>query len=323
MIVGVTGGTSGFGKRLVEYLITLGYHVKVLVRKTSQVRELLAWGAELVYGDINEPDSLTPLIQNINICYHIAAQVASASKEQLYKTNITGTKNICEAIVNTNPDCRLIYCSSIIANDIRFYNKFLKSNYALSKYKAENTVSEYVQKHRLKASIISPGYIYGPYDRNFMPNVLKTLQYGLKFMIHGGEKNAAVVYTDDLCDLFRRAGENDIALGKKYIAVNESNYGIHHFFKIVAGKMNYPFPQKKYPKLPLLLTALVLEKTYKALGLQSTPPISIRLVDTLSYSSKRFSDRAFRELGWKQQTSIPEGIEKALNWQLSQPLGSI
>lgn len=317
MIIGITGGTSGLGKRLVENLITKGYRVKVLVRPTGQISDLQKWGAELVYGDINEPDSLIPLITDIDICYHIAAQVAPANKVQLFKINVMGTKNVCEAILKHNPDCRLVYCSSIIANDIRFYNKFLKSSYAMSKYKAEHLISGYIQKHHLQACIIAPGYIYGPYDRNFMPSILKALKHGINFMIKGGEKNAAVVYVDDLCDLFLLAGIKDVAVGKKYIGVKESDIGIHRFLKIVADKMNYPFPQKVYPKLPLLLMALFLDKAYKALGLQSAPRISIRLIDTLSYNPKRFNDNAIRELGWKQQVTIPEGIDRALTWQMN------
>ncbi len=316
MIIGITGGTSGLGKRLVEYLIAKNYHVKVLVRKTSQINDLLQWGAELVYGDINEPDSLVPWIRNVDICYHIAAQVAAATKEQLFAVNVTGTKNICEAILKYNPDCRFVYCSSIIVNDIHFYNKFLQSNYALSKYKAEKIVYEYIKKYPLKASIITPGYIYGPYDRNFMPSVLKTLKYGLKFIVKGGEKNAAVVYVDDLCELFHLAGIKEVALGKKYVSVKRSDIGIHDFLKMVAAKMNYPFPQKIYPKLPLLFIASILKMIYKTFRIQSTPRINNRLIDALSYKSKYFNENATRELNWDHRVTIPEGIDKALAWQM-------
>jgi nucleoside-diphosphate-sugar epimerase len=317
MIIGITGGTNGLGKRLVEYLIAKGHQVKVLVRKTSQIDHLIQWGAELVYGDINEPDSLVPLIRDIDICYHIAAQVSGATKEQLFKINVKGTQNICETILKTNPDCRLVYCSSMIVNDIRFYNKFLKSSYAISKYKAENIVSGYIKKQHLKASIISPGYIYGPYDRNFMPSVLKALQYGLKFLIKGGEKNAAVVYVDDLCELFHLAGTKDVALGKKYVGIKKSDIGIHGFLKMVAEKMNYSFPQKVYPKLPLVLIAVILEKIHRIFRIRSTPRINTRLIDALSYQSKYFNENAIRELGWDQRVNIPEGIDKALTWQMN------
>lgn len=315
-MVGITGGTSGLGKRLTEYLISKGYRVRVLVRKTSQVTDLVKWGVELVYGDINDPASLVGFIKDIDICYHLAAQVALAPGEQPSNVNIVGTQNICDAILKYNLDCRLVYCSSLVVTGIRFYNKFLQSSYAISKYKAEKIVDEYVKKHQLKACIIYPGYIYGQYDRNFMPVVLKILKHGLKFMIKGGEKNAAVVYVDDLCELFYLAGIKDIALGKKYVSVKKSDIGIHGFLKMVAEKMNYPFPQKVYPKVPLLLIALILGEIYKIFGLRSTPKIDVRLIEALSYNPKYFNDNTIRELGWDQQVTISEGIDKAIAWQL-------
>jgi nucleoside-diphosphate-sugar epimerase len=316
MMIGITGGTSGLGKRLTEYLISKGYTVKVLVRKTSQVNDLVKWGAELVYGDINDPASLIAFIKDIDICYHLAAQVTIAPMKQPINVNIAGTENICEAILNYNSNCRLVYCSSLIVTGIRFYNRFLQSSYAISKYKAGKIIDDYVNKHHLKASIIYPGYIYGPYDRNFLPTVLKMLKHGLKFMIKGGERNAAVVYVDDLCELFHLAGTKEIALGKKYVSVKKSDIGIHGFLKMVADKRDYPFPSKVYPKLPLLLMAFVLVKIYKLFCLQSTPKIDMRLIEALSYNSKYFNDNAIRELGWDQKITIPEGIDKALAWQI-------
>jgi nucleoside-diphosphate-sugar epimerase len=167
-MIGITGGTSGLGKRLTEYLITKGYKVKVLARQTSQVNDLVKWGVELVYGDINEPTSLIPFIKDIDLCYHLAAQLTATTKERLFTVNVTGTKNICEAIIKYNSNCRLVYCSSIVVKGVHFYNRAFLSNYTISKYKAEKIVNVFEKKYHLKAGIIYPGYIYGPYDRNYM-----------------------------------------------------------------------------------------------------------------------------------------------------------
>jgi Nucleoside-diphosphate-sugar epimerases len=317
MIIGITGGTSGLGKRLTEYLINKGYKVRVLVRETSQVDDLIKWGAELVYGDISDFNSLVTFIKDIDICYHLAAQVNMTAKGPSTNVNIEGTRNICEAILQYNLNCRLIYCSSFIVTEIRFYNKFLQSSYAISKYKAEKIIDKYAKKYQLKSTVIYPGYIYGPYDRNFMPIALKILRHGLKFVIRGGEKNAPVIYTDDLCELFLLAGIKDIALGKKYVSVKRSEIGLHGFLKIIADKMNYSFPQKVYPRLPLLLIAFVLVKVHKIFRLSSSPKIDMRLIEGLSFNPKYFNDDAVRELGWDQRVSIQEGISKALEWQIN------
>ena len=65
-------------------------------------------GVELIYGDINNKESLEVFVQGIDICIHIAAQVSAASKEQLEKVNVEGSVNVCEALCRYNPTCRLI-----------------------------------------------------------------------------------------------------------------------------------------------------------------------------------------------------------------------
>lgn len=315
MIIGITGGTSGLGKRFVEYLLNKGYKTKVLVRETSQIEDLRKWGAELIFGDITNSKSLASFIEGIDICYHFAAEVSSATKKRLISVNIEGTANICNVILEKNPNCKLVYCSSIVVKEVRFYNKFLLSNYALSKFYAEKLIDRLVRKKQLRATIIYPGYIYGPYDRNFMPMVIKMLQYGLPFLIKGGEKNAPIIYVDDLCELFYLAGINDVSLGKKYVSLRRNKLGIHDFLNIIASKKNYPFPKKIYPKLPLVIYAIILDKFYKLFSINSTPKINLRVINALSNRANYFNDKAVQELGWDQKISIPDGVEKALTWQ--------
>ncbi|MGE5557067.1 MAG: NAD-dependent epimerase/dehydratase family protein [Bacillota bacterium] len=316
MNTGITGGTSGLGKRLTEYLISKGHHIKALVRKTSRVEDLQKWGAELIYGDINDPDSLEALVRGVDICYHLAAQVSSAARERLWKVNVEGTENICEAVRKYNPHCRMVFCSSIVVKGVRFYNKAFLSDYTISKYEAENIVTRYMKEHHLNAVVIYPGYIYGPYDRNFMPSILKMLKHGVKFLIRGGEKNAPVVYVDDLCELFHLAGIKDIALGKKYVSLKRSDIGIHGFLKLVAGKMNCPLPDKILPKFPLVVLAFILDKCHKIFGAKSAPKLNMRLIGALSNRAKYFHEAAQEELGWDQKVNIPEGIDRALAWQM-------
>lgn len=312
-IIGITGSTGGLGTRLAEYLISKGFKLKALVRRTSNVDALINLGVELVYGDISNPNSLIDFIRNVDICYHIAAQVASTTREQFFEVNVNGTKNVCDAILKYNPSCRMIYCSSIVVKNVNFITKFTLSNYTMSKYEAEKIVDMYM-KNGLRATVIYPGYIYGPYDKNFIPSIVKMLKYGIKFLVTGGEKNAPVVYIDDLCELFYLAGINEIAIGKKYVSLKENEIGIHVFLKIIARKMNYPFPKKIYPKIPLVVIAFILDKIYRLLRRKKQPKINMRIIGALSNRAKLFNYDAVKDLGWDHRVSIIEGIDKALAW---------
>jgi nucleoside-diphosphate-sugar epimerase len=312
MKIGITGCTGGLGNSLTKYLISKNFTIKAFVRKTSIIDDLKDLDIEFIYGDISDPDSITEFVKGIDVCYHIAALVGNAKKEDYYKNNVLGTKNICEAILHHNPSCRLIYCSSIAIFRIKFYNKFIYSDYTNSKFQSEKIVNGYMLRKGLRATIIYPGYIYGPKDRNFLPLVIGLLKNNLKFLISGGEKNAPIIYINDLCELFYLAGINDIAIGKKYIGVKSLDIGVHDFIKIIADKFNYKYPEKKYPRLPLVIITTIIECIYKLFNIKSRPPLTMRVVGFLSYNFTMNDDLALRELGWEPKTSVKEGLEISL-----------
>jgi len=71
----VTGSTGVLGSHLVEALLTRGYDVRALVRKTSDTAHLKTTGAELVYGDVTDYDSLPAAVKGVEIVFHAASRV--------------------------------------------------------------------------------------------------------------------------------------------------------------------------------------------------------------------------------------------------------
>lgn len=69
----VTGGSGFLGSHLVEALVARGEKVRVLVRPTSKITHLESLKVELIYGDLNNIQSLREAIQNIERVYHCAA----------------------------------------------------------------------------------------------------------------------------------------------------------------------------------------------------------------------------------------------------------
>ena len=60
----VTGGSGFLGSHLVEALVARGEKVRVLVRSTSKVDYLKSLKVDLIYGDLNNIQSLRKAIQN-------------------------------------------------------------------------------------------------------------------------------------------------------------------------------------------------------------------------------------------------------------------
>lgn len=186
MLIGITGATGGLGRRLTEILLERGCSVRCLIRNSSNLNMPNSENLEIVTGALSDKYSLAKFVKGIDICVHIAAQVTATSKEALFETNVTGTRNLCEAIEENNKGCRLVHCSSIVVRELLFYQRPFVSNYTMSKYYAEQVVNQYSNK--IKTTIIYPGYIFGKYDRALMPYIIDMLQNGLKFWIKGVKK---------------------------------------------------------------------------------------------------------------------------------------
>lgn len=309
MLIGITGATGGLGRRLTEILLERGCSVRCLVRNGSNLKMTETENLEVVTGTLSDMYSLAKFVKGIDICVHIAAQVTGTSKEALFETNVTGTRNLCKAIEENNRSCRLVHCSSIVVRDLLFYQKPFVSDYTMSKYYAERVVDQYSNK--IKTTVIYPGYIFGKYDRALMPYIIDMLQNGLKFWVKGGEKNAPIIYVDDLCELFYQVIMNNDTVGKKYVSLERQEKGMHYVIKLIASKLNYTVPRRSYPKFAMRIYLKFNALMSKLFGADKIK-MSLRSLNILSNHAKHFNN-AFEDIGWRQKYTLDEIVMAALD----------
>lgn len=306
--IGVTGGTGGLGRKLVDFLLEEGHSVTVLIRSKEKMT-MYKENANLhfVIGTLEDTSTLREFIQDITVCCHIAAQVKTADKMKYYTANVLGTKNVCETIRKYNRSCHLIYCSSIVTKDVKLLNRCLLSDYTISKYKAEQVVESFRKKWNLDVTIIYPGYIYGGNNTNFLQSLVKSVEGGLKFVIRGGEKNVPVVNVEDLCKLFYICILSEKAKGKKYCSIQKSDFGMHDLIRLIAKELGCHVPEKVYLKWPFVILCLF-EKIICSIIPNRKPKLTMRIVNGLSKGCHYFTEDENKAIGWNQQISIEDGI---------------
>jgi nucleoside-diphosphate-sugar epimerase len=314
VIFGITGSTGILGKRLVEYLNNKNITIKCLVRNNSNIDNLKKFNIQFYYGDIEDYSSLKAFIKDIDVCLHLAAHVGHADKKTYYKTNVMGTDNVCKAILEFHPQCKLVFCSSIASLRLNKFLKFLYTDYAISKYQAEKRILYHVKKNKLRADIVYSGIIYGPGETKLTPLLIKILKAHKLFFVSGGERNAPLSYIDDLCELFYKVALDHDA-NHRYLGIIKSDVGIHDFINTLAKKINVPLPEKKYPKTILMTLAIGLELIHKIFKIKKEPALTKRTVDVLSSTlnfNKYHMDND--KLDWQSRTSIEDGLNKTLEW---------
>lgn len=179
----VTGATGFLGTNLVHVLADSGHEVRALGLPGSPT-EYLEGRAEVVLGDITEPEQIADATEGVEVVFHVAGDTSFWVRRfaQQRRVNVDGTANVIAACLEHGVR-RLVHTSTV--DTIGFNPDGLadetwpdynyggwRYNYADTKREGERLVLA-ARDDGLDAVVIHPGSMLGPYDF--------TLQYGRLF----------------------------------------------------------------------------------------------------------------------------------------------
>src|SRR6202163_3646452 len=114
MLAFVTGATGFLGSHVARVLADQGAELRLLVRSTSNLRNLEGLKAETAAGDLRDAASLEKAMSGCDTVLHVAAdyRLWVRDPEEMYRSNVEGTRAILEA-ARKNHVHRLVYTSSV------------------------------------------------------------------------------------------------------------------------------------------------------------------------------------------------------------------
>src|SRR6201993_1281730 len=114
MLAFVTGATGFLGSHVARVLADQGADLRLLVRATSNLRNLEGLKAETALGDLRDAGSLEKAMSGCDAVFHVAAdyRLWVQDPEEMYRSNVEGTRAILDAARKNNVT-RLVYTSSV------------------------------------------------------------------------------------------------------------------------------------------------------------------------------------------------------------------
>lgn len=248
----VTGATGFLGSYIVRKLVKNNEKVRVIFRPGSDksllkgIEDRIEW-AEADLLDVND---LETAFEGIKKVYHSAAVVSfyKSDREILKKTNVKGTVNIVNECIVRDID-KLVFISSVAAvgrskrvqtlnEKNRWENHKYNSNYAISKFRAENEVWRGIGEG-LNAVIVNPSTILGAgFWNRGTGKIFDRVFKGLKFSASG---KTGFVDVRDVAEISYLLMNSDIS-GQRFITSSENRYH-SDILKLIAENMD-----KKPPK---------------------------------------------------------------------------
>lgn len=210
----VTGSTGFVGSHLAENLLKQGYAVYGTSRSAHGDERLRAMGCQPVRFDLENTsfplkDGVLP---HVSAVFHVAGKLAGPL-EELNAVNEAGTEKIAEYYARQENRPRFIYVSSVAAGGPSSESTPKKesdppkpiSHYGMSKLAGENIVRKY--SSNLPATIVRPGIVFGPGDKEFLRLIKALYRVRLNPLIGTGRQPLAFIEVHDLVRLLIRCLE--------------------------------------------------------------------------------------------------------------------
>ena len=312
MKVLVTGGAGFLGINLCRYFLAKGYQVRSLDIVDFTYPEKTQ--VEVVTGDIRDEKTVNETMKGINVVVHCAAALPLYTRDEIYTTDVIGTKIILDSAYRSKVR-QVIHISSTAVYGISDHHPLYEEDrldgvgpYGEAKVAAEQVCQHYRNKG-MCITIIRPKSFIGPERLGVFAIYYDWVINGKNVPIVGsGNNRYQLLDVRDLCGAVHLAitlpnnQVNDVFnIGAKKFATMKEDFGA---VLAVAGfgKKLVPFPAK-----PLILLLRILE----TLGLS---PLYKWVYETAPKDSFVSIEKAEKMLGFKPKYSTKDTLIRTFLW---------
>ncbi|NQT20926.1 MAG: NAD-dependent epimerase/dehydratase family protein [Planctomycetes bacterium] len=315
----VTGANGFVGSHLTDALLARGAVVRALVRKTSNLRWLEGKGAELVCGELRDPESLPPALEGIEYVFHVAGVVRAMDRDAYFRVNSGGTASLLEACCRAGTRPRVVLVSSLAAGGPSRRGPAVAEDdpahpvsfYGESKLDAERVAAEYFD--RLPIAIVRPPVIYGPRDTDMFQVIRAAANWRIAALAGGPSMPLSVAHVHDVAHSLICAAQSGSSAGQTFYMAGPKPVTTGELIDAVEQAVGHRVIRIRVPS-PVVriighLTELQSAVTKKP-GLLNNDKVREMLAGGWVCSI----EKARRMLGFEPKVGIVEGMKATVEW---------
>lgn len=321
----VTGGGGFLGGAIVRQLLARGDTVRSVAR--GRYPELERLGVEVVQGDVAVPAVARKAVDGCDVVFHVAAKAGIAGRYGDYwRANVLATLNVIEACKHAGVT-RLVHTSSpsIVfdgsdiagANESLPYSTHHHSHYSDTKAQAE-VLALAANGPALATTALRPHLIWGPGDNHIVPRLIARARSGRLRRVGGGQNVVDATYIDDAAASHLNAADRlapgSPVAGRAYFIASDQPIRLWELINRILGTAGLPPVGRSVSVGTAYAVGAVLETLWRYLPLPGEPPMTRFVAGELATDHWFDLSAAKRDLGYRPQVSIDEGMKRLAVW---------
>jgi dihydroflavonol-4-reductase len=317
----VTGASGFVGSAVLRHLVAAGHEVRVLMRPTSDRRNIEGVACEPVIGDLTDRASLRAAAEGCEAVFNVAAdyRLWVRNADEMHRANFDGTRNVLLAAAEAGAR-RIVHTSSVAAVGNRADGApadednvtdvaRLVGPYKRSKYLSDVEARRLAVEEGVPVVVVNPAAPFGPRDIKPTPTGRMVVEFGRGRMPAYIDTGLNVVHVDDVAHGHLLAHARGV-VGERYILGGE-NMTLRDILGVLAAHLGRSPPRIRLPRAPLFPIAWIAEAVGRVGGVEpALTRDALRMAKQPMYYS---SDKAKRELGYAPRPGA-EALRDAADW---------
>lgn len=260
----ITGFPGWLSNRMVDIMIN-GDHfgknkikrkIRLLAHRSHNFDIHLPPDFEIIYGDINDKESLDKALQGVKTVYHIAGVIYPKKIRQFYQVNYEGTRNLIDTCIDKKIR-RIIFMSTDSVCGYSPSSRIFSENepptpyknYGKSKYMAESYIFEKTSAGLIDGTILRGFWFFGSFAPERNLGFFRMFRWKYQPVFGNGRNYRTITHIDNLVSAFIHAEKEPATIGKWYwIGDGSGNLTVNDIYKNIAAALNKSFNPIYIPK---------------------------------------------------------------------------